>query len=531
MKKVLYIFSIGFMLMAVSCSQADKFRFEELEKEYADLQQKVPAEVPDMLEPESESPSDYRFSFDNRRYGIDAGSSVCIHYSLPEASTVEVLPKEGWGASVTATGGTEGDIVVTAPDPALPCDIVATATTQDGRKVAVTLPIMVRDPYSDATRPIIDALGYYSFKPWNATLENFQKLVDAGINIVTIETGDEEWQQQIERAGQVGLKVLPILIDRTWNYYDHPDTDQSLAEAVNWLKNRPEVIAYHMFDEPGVSAAPMLKMVKDKIEELDPTHPVYVNFGPEASTTWMGVDTYYEYVNILADYLDLKQLSFDIYPIYPGRIQSNWHKCLEIMADAAKRRGVPLWTFAASCWINKEQPIQTREKPNKMNILLQLYTSLAFGSQLVQYFTIQDYGGTDFAPIMRDGTWTQAYDYLKAANLEMQKRAFVFSGSNVTKVRQAGEQVSREMELSALDLPQEIQDIRTDGSVTVSFLENGGNKYIAIVNNYWSVVQQVAVTLDAPVYCIDSDADFTLYEPGEQHLEIPLGGMLVLKYR
>ncbi len=518
------------VLLAVSCNKEDREHLAQLEQELAELQGIEPAVPgsPEIVPPEEE---DYAFTFDAACYGVDAGQSVSIKYSLPAASSIEITTKDGWTAVQKVTGDTEGEIVVTAPDPASPSEIVVTAGTSDGRSTAKILPVMVRDPYSDATRPRIDALGYYSFKPWNATLENFQKLADAGINIVTVEIDEEDWRAQIICAGEAGLKVLPVLIDRTHHYYDHPDTDQSLAEAVNWLKTRPEVIAYHMYDEPGVQVAPMLKMVKEKIEELDPTHPVYVNFGPEASSTWMGVNTYYEYVNTLADYLNLKQLSFDIYPIYPGRIQSNWHKCLEIMADAAKRHGVPLWTFAASCWINKELPKQTREKPNTMNILLQLYTSLAFGSQLVQYFTIQDYGGTDFAPIMRDGTWTQAYDYLKDANLEMQKRAFVFKGSNVTKVRQAGEQVSYEMELSKLDMPEEIEDISTDFSVTVSFLENNGNSYLAIVNNYWNIAQQVRVILNEPVYCIDSEADFILLEPGERCLEIPMGGMMVLKVK
>lgn len=528
MKKLVCILVV--VLLAVCCGKEDEERLAQLERELAELQGKEPSvpELPRIIPPEDGS---YAFTFDAGLYGVDAGSSVSIKYSLPAASSIEINTKDGWTAVQKAISDTEGEIVVTAPDPACPSEIVVTATTAGGRSTAAKLPVMVRDPYSDATRPRIDALGYYSFKPWNATPENFRKLVDAGLNIVTIETGEEEWQEQIIRAGEAGLKVLPILIDRTWNYYNNPGTDQTLAEAVNWLKNRPEVMAYHMFDEPGVSAAPMLKMVKDKIEELDPTRPVYINFGPEASSTWMGVDTYYEYVNTLADYLNLKQLSFDIYPIFPGRIQSNWHNCLEIMADAAKRRGVPLWTFAASCWINKEAPIQTREKPNRYNILLQLYTSLAFGSQLVQYFTIQEYGGTDFAPIMRDGTWTQAYDYLKDANLEMLKRSFVFKGSTVTKIRQAGELVSRESKLSVLDMPQEIEEIFTNGSVTVSFLENNGNRYIALVNNYWSAVQQVKLVLNKPVYCIDSEADFTLLEPGEHQLEIPLGGMMVLKIK
>ena len=113
----------------------------------------------------------------------------------------------------------------------------------------------------------------------------------------------------------------------------------------------------------------------------------------------------------------------------------------------------------------------------------------------------------------------------------MQKRSFVFKGSNVTNVRQAGEQVSHEMQLSVLDLPEEIEEIYTNGSVTVSFLENSGNRYIALVNNYWSAVQQVRLVLNEPVYCIDSEADFTLLEPGENYLEIPMGGMMVLKIR
>ncbi len=528
MRRTAYILILA--LAAVACNQADKLRLEELEADYASLQGKTEAVVPASVVPREDVPGEYQFSFDQLRYGVDAGSSVSIRYSLPEASEVDVIAKEGWTASVSATSATEGIITVTAPDPASPSQVFVTARSEGGKTAAGILPLVVRDPYSDATRPLMKALGYYSFKPWNATAENFRKLVDAGLNMVTVEIDDDPWQEQIECAGQAGLRVLAVLIDKVERYYNNPDTDQSLAEAVNWLKTRPEVAAYHICDEPGVDKAPKLKMIKEKVKELDPTRPVYVNFGPEASTLWMGVPTYYEYVNLLADYLGMEQLSYDQYPVFPGRIQANWHTCLSVVADAAKRRGIEFWAFAASCWINKEAAAQTRERPNTYNLLLQIYTNLAFGAQMIQYFTIQDYGGTDFAPILRDGTWTQAYDYLKAANLEMQKRAFIFKDCDVTKVRQAGEQVSREMELSVLDLPSEIADIHTLGSVTVSFIENRGNKYIAIVNNYWSSVQPVSVTLNAPVYCIDNNADFTLLEPGVHSLEIPLGGMMVLKY-
>ena len=517
--------------LLVSCSQADKLRLEQLEADYAALQGRVAPEVPDAAEPVTGDPSEYSISFDRPCYGVDAGSSVNINFSLPESSEVEVLTKDGWTASVSAANGTEGTITVTAPDPASPTEVVVTARSHGGKMVATNLPLKLRNPYSDATRPVMRALGYYSFKPANATAENFRKLADAGLNMVTVETDEERWQEQIALAGQAGLKVLAVLIGRCDAYYNNPDSDTRLSEAVNWLKNRPEVVAYHVFDEPGVQHAHMLKTIKDRVEELDPTRPVYINFGPEASTEWMGVPTYYEYVNTLADYLDLKQISYDQYPIFPGRIQENWHKCLGIIADAAKRRGIDFWAFAASCWINKEAATQLRERPNTYNLLLQIYTNLAYGAQTIQYFTIQDYGGTDFAPIMRDGTWTEAYDYLKEANLQMQKRAFVFTGCNVAKIRRAGDSATIGDMLSVLDYPAQIKNITVPWSATVSFIENNGNEYIAVVNDYWSAEQPLSIELADSVYSIEPDGSFTICQSGVNNFTIPKGGMMVFKYK
>lgn len=516
--------------LLLSCNQADKLRLEQLEAQYAALQDADAAQVPAAAEPSGDSPTEYDITFDKDYYEADAGGSVSIKYSLPEASEVEVVAKDGWSASVAADGA-EGTITLTAPDPASPTEVVVTARSHGGKMAATNLPLKLRDPYSDATRPRMNALGYYSFKPWNASLENFRKLADAGLTMVTIETDEEQWQEQIARAGQAGLRVLAILIGRAESYYNHPDTDTRLSEAVNWLKYRPEVVAYHVFDEPGVQHAPMLKMIKDRVEELDPTRPVYINFGPEASTEWMGVPTYYEYVNLLVDYLELKQISYDQYPIFPGRIQENWHKCLGIIADAAKRRGIDFWAFAASCWINKEAPTQLRERPNTYNLLLQIYTNLAYGAQTIQYFTIQDYGGTDFAPIMRDGTWTEAYDYLKEANLQMQKRAFVFTGCNVTKIRRAGDSATIGDMISVLDYPAQIKNITVPWSATVSFIENNGNEYIAVVNDYWSAEQPLSIELAESVYSIEPDGCFTICQSGVNNFTIPKGGMMVFKYK
>ena len=447
-----FIILAAFLIAAASCNKDDKLRLERLQGELDSLQSQVVPTVPDpSVEP---LPGEYCFTFDKELYGVDAGSSVTINYTLPEESTVEVTAKGGWSA--TATGGAEGSITITVPDPVRFSEVVVTATSVTGRHTAATLPVMVRDPYSDATRPKIDAMGYYSFKPWNATLENYQKLADAGITMVTVETDEEDYLHQMDLARAVGIKVLAIIGWATGSWYDSMSEEslKRLKDLIDSLKDRPELYGYHICDEPSVNEVFALMAIEDRMMQLDPGHPVYVNLRPNGSSEGMGASTYEQYVEIFASMMHLKQLSFDIYPVLEGGLtQSDWHMCLSTVASAAKRYGMPLWTFAASCWIDKEAVLLHRAKPNVANILLQVYTNLAYGAQMVQYFTIQDYGGTSYAPIMRDGTWTQAYDDLKTANLTMQKRSFIFKDGNVTRIRQIGLSESLENALSSVDFP------------------------------------------------------------------------------
>ena len=498
-----------------------------------ELQESASAiQVPDAVAPLPYVPHEFGFILDKDLYEIDAGGSVTVHYTLSSASAVEAVSKSGWSASVNSTGEGEGEIVITAPDPASYAEVTLIATTEDGRRTAVILPVMVRDPFTAATRPRMEALGYYCFKPWNATVENYKKLAEAGLTMVTLETDEGEWEKYIEYAAEAGLKTLAVVGNQAGHWYYEDMSDTGLDDVINCLKKYPSVYGYHMCDEPSVDVVYPLMAIKDKINQLDPTRPVYINLFANASSAALGVKTYYEYVNIMADYLHFNFISFDIYPILVGSIQSDWHYCLEIVSDAAKRRGIPFWAFAASCWINKEPGVKLqREKPNVYNLLLQVYTDLAYGAQAVEYFTIQDYGGTDYAPIMRDGTWTKAYDDLKTANLTMQKRAFVFKDGSVTRIRQVGTSASHESALSILDFPPAIKSVDVTFAATVSFIENKGNEYMVIVNNYWSADQNVRVELTSPVYSIDSEGQFHLLEPGVNNVWLAKGDIVVLKYR
>ncbi|MBQ6082350.1 MAG: hypothetical protein IJK91_07720 [Bacteroidales bacterium] len=117
MKKIVLLLVAA--ALSFACNKADIERVERLQRELDELQRQTPSGVPAAADIVVDPQTPFAFTFDKERYGVDAGSSVTINYSLPETATVEVSPREGWGVSVNSSGAT-GQIVVTAPDPASP---------------------------------------------------------------------------------------------------------------------------------------------------------------------------------------------------------------------------------------------------------------------------------------------------------------------------------------------------------------------------------------------------------------------------
>lgn len=523
------------VFFAVACNEADKARVEELQQELAELEQKEIPGVPgtEVVIPEDET---FFFTFDKAGYGVDAGGSVSIGYSLPVAATVDVGVKEGWGVSVTSSDGVSGTIVLTAPDPASPAQFVATATAADGRAAAAAIPLMIRDPYTDATRTTFMTMGYRGPKNHQATLETFQKLADAGLKMITVETDEGEFMHQLDLAVQVGMKCVPVVWDAAERYDRDPENYKGLDELIGRLKDHPATYAYHIYDEPSTTLIPSLKFRKEKIESLDPNHPVYINLLCEASPQGMGVVNYKDYAETYIWECDLKFLSFDMYPCrpegdpdYPDGIVPYWWKCNEIVSNLTKEYGIPWWAFAASCWINKEQHLFA--KPTVENLRLQVYNNLAYGAQVIQYFVILQYGGTDYAPLMVDGTWNEeAYGTLKTFNTELHRRGWVFDGCEMEKVRHTNLIPYWCEHLTPADLPPQIGSLTTDGDATVGFITNRGNRYITICNKSLKSKMTVSAIFDDMVYTIARDGLFIEHQPGAASLTIDEGDMLVIKY-
>ena len=524
---ILLLTAIVLATLMAGCNKEDKSRLEQLQQDLARLEEQ---DLPTVPEPTQTTPPEagaFAFTFDKSGYGIDASGTISIAYSLPEAATVEVSAKDGWSATATSGSATRGEITVTAPDPASPAEIVATATTADGRRTAVTLPITIRDPYTDATRETVKAMAYYALNTYLATDEHFRKMAECGMDMLSIES-DDNWLEQLDLAHKYGMKGVLFVNGPAGDYYRNNE-DTRLTDIIEVAKNHPALAAYQIFDEPHLKYLNQMKVSKARVEELDPNpdHPVYINIGPSnASEATYGVKEFEEYVETIVSECNLKFITFDQYPVYQGYIDPSWPRTLDIVFKTAKRYNIPFWAFTLCCreWY--------REDPTLENIRLQCNVNLAYGAQVNQFFVYRATSGTNLAPLMNDGTYTVAYDYCKAYNREMHNRGFVFAGCNVKQLRSKGIFGAYLNNFSAMDLPAQIKDMQIEGDAVVSLIENKGNEYLVVVNGSWQNHCTIDVEFNTLVYSIDHDGVFTEHQGGSKaSFDMEGGDMMVFKYR
>ena len=377
----------------------------------------------------------------------------------------------------------------------------------------------------------IMTMGYLAFRDQAATEECFAKLAEAGIDMITLDMDQSSAMRQMDLAAQFGIKINAVVMDYAENYRRDPGHYTELDSLVMRIKDHPALFCYHIYDEPGLKLIPGLSFMKRHIEELDPEHPVYINLNPIGSMRALGTDYYPDYINTVARECDLKLLSYDCYPAYIDQMLDNWYWCQEVVSVCARSRGIPFWAFAATSWIDLESPIAVRARPTRENIRLQVNTNLAYGAQVIQYFTIRDFSGSSLAPFMADSVWTEAYYMLKDVNLEMKARQEVFAGCKVLATRFTGLQPFGTMPLVNADLPAAIASLDSDRSALVSIIENKGSLYVVVVSTSPDQATDVSVVFSSGVDMIDNAGNVISQAAGTRSFDLPAGDMLVFKCR
>lgn len=129
--------------------------------------------------------------------------------------------------------------------------------------------------------------------------------------------------------------------------------------------------------------------LSDKIGELDPLHPCYINLLP--NWAW-GVEEYADKIEMFASEFDMPFYSFDNYPVVEDdghvQVRPDWYRNLEEFSAMSRRQGKPFWGFALAKAhsISDPWPDTVYPEPTLGQLRLQVFSNLLYGAQAIQYF-------------------------------------------------------------------------------------------------------------------------------------------------
>ena len=362
-----------------------------------------------------------------------------------------------------------------------------------------------------ATLPI---LGWWGIPEDKVTVERYIEARQAGFTVLMQgASSPEKTYELLERAQSAGIKLSVFF----------PEIGRdNMEEAITKLKNHPALFMWHIKDEPKYKDFEWVAKTIRRIDAVDGRHPCYVNHIADASVS-MGVPDYAAYMERMLREFKPKLISADFYPCrladttraLPYRDTGNdvyvcptWYRQLEYLSGLARREKLPLALFA--CDVAHDVIDYVYPVPTVAMLRLQMYSNLAYGARMLQYFTYWNpYSKTPLkfheSIIREDGTRSPVYDRVRQVNRELQARAFVFMETELVCVSHTGSEIpigTRRLE----KLPPYVKSLTTpDGGAVVA--QFAGSKFDAIVVVNRSPVRemQLNIALDPSVVRILED--------------------------
>jgi hypothetical protein len=348
-------------------------------------------------------------------------------------------------------------------------------------------------PQSLAEGPTIPVLAWGGVPYDKATPERYAELAGAGFTHNYSGANNAETMQKIlDLAHAQGLKQMISL----------PELERDPEATAKQFKDHPANGGYYLRDEPGANLFAELSKWTQRIQSVDKTNPCYINLLPTYGIPeqWQ-TPTYSAYVDRFIAEVPVPMLSWDHYCVIgeDGKdsqhyLRPDYYQNLEICAAAARKAGRPLWAFGLST-AHSPYPI-----PSIAHLRLQAFSNLAYGTQVMQYFTYwttkSDTWNFHAGPIDTDGKRTPTYDRVKQANAEMQALRGAFVGSRVIAVFHTGKTLPAGTTRYSPADPVKFLETEGTGAV-VSLLEKDKQRFLVIVNRDIVNPMPLRVSFDA----------------------------------
>ncbi len=195
----------------------------------------------------------------------------------------------------------------------------------------------------------------------------------------------------IQKMRQHGLKyfllITPIFGDLYLRAPDKeipPDVTETMLQkldiVIDKYKDDPDLLGYHICDEPHKQAFPNIGKVIERIRKKDPTRLSFVNI-------WPSGDGYREYIDQLLQITKLQLLSYDRYHFYNGHDGGEYFSNLSVIREYAIKYDIPFCNIVQAIGTNGtiEEQLNWRT-PSESEHRWLVYSSLTYGVHALIWF-------------------------------------------------------------------------------------------------------------------------------------------------
>jgi hypothetical protein len=373
------------------------------------------------------------------------------------------------------------------------------------------------NPLAAATRPVGIEPVAFPFDPpfiisyWGGppkeemTLARYKEIAECGFN-VAFAPGGQESSQHLDLCKEAGIKGFVFLEngDKGLPWGDGgkpaageiPDIEQSLDVSIAKYASHPALFGFFLRDEPYIAQFDRIGIINRYLMKKDPKHLPFINLFPNYVNLpdWNGP----AYESAVAKYIETVSpvlVSWDHYRqvFERGDESLYWHN-LEIMRRLTLQAKVPMFQIICSL-----KHMGYREC-SEADLRWQVYTSLAYGTRGVMYFTYWYAGWLAWAEapslIGKYGNRDVKWDFVKKVN-----RRIANLGPTLVQVTSTGVYHTEPVPPGGRGLAAGAPVKAAEGGALAigCFVDRKAREYILVVNRSFSGKCEAKLALDGNI--------------------------------
>ena len=329
--------------------------------------------------------------------------------------------------------------------------------------------------------------------PKETTPARYREIADCGFNVAMPPIngkGDVKTNMKIlDLCKAVGIKA--VIADGRMPLSAKPaERKKALDAIIATYSSHPALLGYYITDEPNAKAFPVLGEINQYMLKADPKHLPYINLFPNyASAQQLGNNTYEQHVSQYIETVKPALVSWDHYKQMLGDERYYWPN-LEIVRWHCLKAKLPLVQI-----INCLPHFGYRD-PSEADLRWQVYTSLAYGSRGILYFTYWDVPQLRQGPtiINKDGKRDRKYQYVRRINNRIK-----MLGPTLVRLASTGVYCTNPLPRGTRKPGASAPVRKADGGPMVigCFKDRDGKRYILATNRSFKNKIRARLTLDA----------------------------------